>query len=180
MKEKISAFFKNRIKSRKFWVDIVIGVLFFCMAFDGEDPTISFFERLGMAVGLFFGGIICWRICCWGFKFIFKTGKVAGKVAVGAGKMAVKGAVMAANGSSSNNRQESTSSGKSVKKVWTMRYIGQGRSDGPEYLQVPSANQGGRPTGNEIKEALMALGYDRGTASSLANGGGESTWEVVS
>lgn len=64
-------------------------------------------------------------------------------------------------------------------KVWTMKYIGQGRSDGPKYLQVPSANQYGRPTGTEIKEALMKLGYDSGTASSLANGGGESTWQVV-
>ena len=81
--------------------------------------------------------------------------------------------------SSTYNSQTNTSTKKNVMKVWTMRYIGQGRSDGPKYLQVPSANQCGRPTGNEIKEALLSLGYDSATAHSLANGGGESTWEVV-
>ena len=97
-----------------------------------------------------------------------------GKAIAGIG---AKGA--SANGSATNNSQSNTSPQKNVRKVWTMRYIGQGRSDGPEILQVPSANQTGRPTGNEIKEALMSLGYDSGTASSLANGGGESTWEVI-
>ena len=104
-------------------------------------------------------------------ELLSKVGKaVAGVAGIGSSS---------SNSSATNNSQTNTSTKKTVRKVWTMKYIGQGRSDGPKFLQVPSENIYGRPTGNEIKEALLSLGYDNASAHSLANGGGESTWEVV-
>ena len=167
----------------KFWFSAVMG---FCGALGLfiPDSELKWWEA------------ILWFIPMWAFGYYMmllvfligktvlkgtgKAAKTAGKVAVAAGTLAVKEAVaMVKDTNTSGNRNGKTDSVKEVNKVWIMRYIGTGRSDGPDYLQVPSSNSFGRPTGNEIKEALISLGYDRAAASSLASGGGESSWEVI-
>lgn len=180
--EKILNYVKNVLNNQrqkygwKFWFCALFGLLGAIGGFFADD--LQWWVAILIFIPMWILGYWMLMLVLWMWKMIFKgTGKaakVAGKAAVGGAAALVKG------GASSGNGEEKTNSGKRVNKVWTMRYIGQGRSDGPEYLQVPSANQFGRPTGNEIKEALMSLGYDSGKASSLANGGGESTWEVVS
>ena len=168
----------------KFWFSLIMGLVTALGVFECRDEF-TLLQCILLFIPVWILGYCGIMVSLWMLKVLLKgtgkTAKVAGKVAVGAGKMAVKGAAAMANvGPSSGNGNMNKSSEKKVNKVWTMQYVGKGRQDGPEYLQVPSSNQTGRPTGNEIKEALLSLGYDSATAHSLANGGGESTWKVVS
>lgn len=77
----------------------------------------------------------------------------------------------------SRQERESTPKRKTM-KVWRMEYTGS-HNLAPKFLDVPSENQSGRPSGVEIKEALESMGYDGGVANAIANGGSDSCWKVV-
>lgn len=62
-----------------------------------------------------------------------------------------------------------------VNKVWRCTYIGPD-SAAPSVIDVPSENACGRPTGREIYEALLNMGYSDAKASAIANGGSTSCW----
>ncbi len=65
---------------------------------------------------------------------------------------------------------------KQINRVYRMR---NNSGNGPKYLDVPSMYYYGRPTRDEIIAALEKMGYDRSRATSLANGGSTSMWEVM-
>ena len=190
MKEKILAFFKNLIKTWKFWVGVAIGILTIFALFNEwstthSGDTLSFIDKVGYVFGGFFGGILCWYLVWWWFKVLYKIFKGTGKVAAGAGKMAVKGAVnLASNSSSSsnsvtNNSQSKSTPQKTVRKVWTMKYVGPEDNRAPGGpINVPSGNQTGRPTTQEVIEALKAIGYSNADANALG-GVPDSWWKSV-
>ena len=65
---------------------------------------------------------------------------------------------------------------KTIRKVWVCRYVGR-HSSAPKILHVPSTNDYIRPSANEIDEALMKLGFDKGTAVSIR--GADQDWECT-
>lgn len=77
----------------------------------------------------------------------------------------------------SERKKKSNNKTQTVMKVWRMRYTGTHEA-APSFLDVPSANQTGRPTGKEIEAALLKMGYDSAKANAIANGGSDRCWKV--
>jgi hypothetical protein len=103
-------------------------------------------------------------------EMLSKVGKAIGSIASSSSS---------SSSSATTNSQSNTSPQKTVRKVWTMKYVGPENRKAPNgFVNVPSMQQTFRPTHDELVEALKNMGYSSVDINSIA-GGPDSWWEPV-
>ncbi len=173
MKEKVIEFLKSLPKRYgwKFWALIAMAVFGAVQGWIEE----GFVGSLQGIVIMPIATVTCYYICVMVIKATSKTAKVTGKAAGKAAVFAVNTAVSAAaNGGGKSSSGKGSTDGakkdkaaqyrpKEVRKVWTGTYSGS-KSNYPRMINVPSINQIGCPTGNEVAAGLIDMGYEELTA----------------